>query len=69
MRRKSLYTESESYSIDAADLYRDTGIALKLLFDVYIKKGYSIREIANIMGSCVSSLETEYVVKNRHRKD
>jgi hypothetical protein len=69
MRRKSLYTESESYTIDAADLDRNTGIALKPLFDEYIKKGYSIREITNIIGSCVSSLGAEYVIKNRHRKD
>ena len=68
MKRKSLFTETESYSIEAADLYRDTGIALKLLFEEYVEQGYSIREISNIMGSCVSSLETEYVVKNRQRK-
>lgn len=69
MRRKSLYTESESYSIEAADLDTATGTALKVLFDEYVNKGYSIRDIASIMRSCVSSLESEYVVKNRHRKD
>jgi len=68
MRRKSLYTETEGYSLEAQALDNATEAAIKGIFAEYVEKGYSCRDIASIIHLCITGIESETILNLRLKK-
>jgi hypothetical protein len=63
--KKSLYTETESYSLDAQSLDLETEKVLRPIIEKWMENGYSLREISHVMAKSVHGLECEISVFNR----
>jgi hypothetical protein len=62
MMSKSLYTDNHRYTVQATEL-DDLGTgALKGIFNEFVERGYSPREIAHILHGSVTELEMTTVL-------
>ena len=59
---KSLYNSDYRYSFEATDLSEKTLLAVKNIMDEFVAKGYSPREISQIMQMSIQDLEIEKVL-------
>ena len=57
----SLYDKDERFTYDAGRLDMETHAKLAPLMQEYIKKGYSVRQIAHVMLGALQSVELEKV--------
>jgi hypothetical protein len=69
-----LFTETDHWTDDAQALEAEMSIALRPIFDKWVKEGYNIRQISHIATHTVMGLECECVLgaqikESRRRKN
>lgn len=62
---KSLYTDSDNYSIEASRLDLETHNSIKDIFVEYQREGYSVRQISQIMQMTVIDLELSTMLSTK----
>lgn len=60
---QSLYRETDHrYTPEADELDRRAATVIRPLFNEFVQKGFSPREIAHILQGCVTEWELEHVI-------
>ena len=62
---KSLFSEKESYTVEANGIVSDTLPIFIKIFEEQYKKEFSVREVAHILHSVITQAEVMTLTKNR----
>lgn len=57
-----LYNKDHRYTDDARELDERTDAALRELFNEFVRRGYSPREVSHVMADAVRGMELEAVL-------